>query len=582
MPVDPSSEAVVAAELLGRLLGHAASPNDLEWPRSPVDAQLLDRLADQLWQQRGRSLVVSGANDVATQIVVNAINALLGSYETTVDLRVPSLQKQGDDDALAPVIEEMRHGDIGAVIVYGVNPAYDYADAVGFVTALKNVPLVVAMTDRPDETTEYADIVCPDHHYLEAWADAEPVQGCYSLGQPTIRPLFDTRAAQDSLLKWIGATPDFPSYLRQFWRSEIFSRQRRVGSFDAFWNQALHDGVTEIEPPPAHSTPLPVAQATRADTLRPAIRAIETRQQAARTALGGGRYEVVVHETIALRDGRHANNPWLQELPDPITSLTWGNCAAIAPSVAAALGVANGDVIDRDGRGARRRAGLHPARPGARLRGACARLWTHARRQGRPRCGGQRVSLRPIGRRPPRVPRAERDADEDRPPRAAGPHAAASSARRAADRAGDLAGVAARATGGRRARRGVAALVVGRIESEHHEHLWGMSIDLTACGCSACVVACQAENNVPVVGGTKSSGRAKCTGCGSIAVADPGPPASRQPMMPALQPRAVRNGLSGPGDVHSSEGLNQQVYNAASFATARTTAVQVRRFNWFQ
>ena len=534
--------------------------------------------------------MVSGANDVATQTVVNAINALLGNYETTVDLRVPSLQKQGDDDALAPAIEEMRHGDIGAVIVYGVNPRIRLRGRRRLRDGSENVPLVVAMTDRPDETTEHADIVCPDHHYLEAWADAEPVQGCYSLGQPTIRPLFDTRAAQDSLLKWIGATPDFPSYLRQFWRSEIFSRQRRVGSFDAFWNQALHDGVTEIEPPPAHSTPLPVAQATRADTLRPAIRAIETRQQAARTALGGGRYEVVVHETIALRDGRHANNPWLQELPDPITSLTWGNCAAIAPSVAAALGVANGDVISIA------TAGAHVDAPVYIQRGqapGCVALAlgygrTHAGKVGRGVGANAFPFVRLVdGRREYRVLNATLTKTGRREPLALTQLHQALEGRPIVQEI-SLASLHAQPVAAAHGAE-LPLSLWDESESAHHGHLWGMSIDLTACtGCSACVVACQAENNVPVVGKDEVL-RAREMHWLRIdryhAGSDDRPQTVFQPMMCQHCNHAPCETVCPVlATVHSSEGLNQQVYNRCigTRYCANNCPYKVRRFNWFQ
>jgi molybdopterin-containing oxidoreductase family iron-sulfur binding subunit len=228
LPVDPSSEGVVAVELLRRLVELAGLPQDFDAPRSVVEQALIDRLADQLWQHRGRSLIVSGANDVATQTVVNAANALLGNYPATIDLQAPSLQRQGDDEAMASLVEEMHRGTVGVLVVYGVNPVYDYPDAQRLAAGLEHVGLVVSLTDRPDETAACAQAVCPDHHYLEAWNDAEPVRGFYSLAQPTIRPLFDTRAAQESLLRWIGESP-IPVVSPRVRVTRVFPRQTREG-----------------------------------------------------------------------------------------------------------------------------------------------------------------------------------------------------------------------------------------------------------------------------------------------------------------------------------------------------------------
>ena len=589
VPVDPSSEGLVAAELLGRLLRLAAIPIDADPPRSPVDPLVLDRIADQLWRQRGRSLVVSGANDVPTQIVVNAINALLGNYSTTIDLHTPSLQKQGDDAPVAALMDDMRRGNVGVLILYGVNPAYDYAEAVRFVADLEKVPLVVAITDRPDETTQYAHVVCPDHHYLEAWSDAEPVQGFYSLAQPTIRPLFDTRAAQASLLKWIGATPDFPSYIRQFWRTDIFPRQTRVGSFDEFWNHAVHDGVVDIEPQrrPATST---IDQLTHPEIWRPAVRAIETRSRAARASTSAGRYELVMHETVALRDGRHANNPWLQEMPDPVTSQTWGNCAAIAPSVAAALGLESGDVV----RIASDRA--HVELPVYVQRGqaaGCVMLGlgygrTHAGKVGRlagvntfpfvQLVDGRReyhvssATMTKTGRREPLALTQLHQTLEGRP----------------IVKEITLASLRAQPENERREADHLLSLW-DEPAPDHQTHRWGLSIDLTACtGCSACVVACQAENNVPVVGKDEVL-RAREMHWLRI---DRYQTESAAGVQTVFQPMMCQHCGHAPCEtvcpvlatVHSSEGINQQVYNRCigTRYCANNCPYKVRRFNWFQ
>src|SRR6185503_15263711 len=186
---------------------------------------------------------VCGADDEATQLLVHAANALLGNVGTTIDLDRPSLQKAGDDAAVARLVDDMNRGDIDVLVLYGVNPAYDYPEADRFNAGMAKVPLTISFGDRLDETTARAHAVCPDHHFLEAWGDAEPVRSCFSLAQPTIAPLFETRAAQDSLLKWLGRGVDFYEYLRGFWRESIHQRHARGTPFDDFWDRSLHDGV---------------------------------------------------------------------------------------------------------------------------------------------------------------------------------------------------------------------------------------------------------------------------------------------------------------------------------------------------
>src|SRR5262249_34986078 len=159
---------------------------------------------------RGESLVVTGVNDTAVQLAVLALNRLLGNIGKTLDIDRPSLQRQGDDAAMADLVAEMQRGEIHTLILHGVNPMYDYADSAGFAAALAKGALSISMAARRDETSEKAlavckaVAVCPDHHFLESWGDAEPVAGYLSLTQPTIAPLFDTRALVDSLMLWVG------------------------------------------------------------------------------------------------------------------------------------------------------------------------------------------------------------------------------------------------------------------------------------------------------------------------------------------------------------------------------------------
>jgi len=231
----PSEMGSAALALLAAVARRAGA----EVPAAAGDAAAslpsLEAVAAELWKARGDSLVVSGVNDVGVQVVVNRINSLLGNIGRTVDLDNPSLQAQGDDRDFAELIEAMDRGEIGALFVWGVNPAYDTPTAARFRAALEKVALTVSFADRADETAAHVDAVCPDHHFLEAWGDAEPVAGSLHLRQPAIAPLFATRAAQKSLLRWMGKDGDWRAYLKEVWRRDVFPRQRARRDFDDFF-----------------------------------------------------------------------------------------------------------------------------------------------------------------------------------------------------------------------------------------------------------------------------------------------------------------------------------------------------------
>ena len=577
VPIAPSEQGAVVLGLLRRIARKLGAGDPVEALETTFDARALDIAAEDLWQHRGESLVVCGARDFDTQIVVHAINALLGNIGRTVDVDLPSLQQMGDDEAMAQLVDDMRRGEVDALILYGVNPAYDYPRADRFVQAMKQVPLTVSFSDRLDETAALADAVCPDHHFLEAWGDAEPVASSFSLAQPTIRPLFDTRAAQDSLLKWLGRQPDFYAYLREHWRRALYPRQQQFASFDEFWDRALHDGVFALP----ESRTARAARPLMADWRRSAER-IRSSAQTSR-AWHEGRFEAHVYETVALRDGAHANNPWLQELPDPVTKVTWGNYAVVAPAVATRLGITAGDVVSLEGRN------LHAELP----------VWVQ------PGQSPHAVSIA-LGYGRSRAGRVGSGLGTNAFPLLAG-DGQASVPSLAITRTGRHEPLAATQTHhsmeGRDIVRQISpAAFVDRALDPHEveeaaslwparpaaEHAWGMAVDLNACtGCSACVTACQAENNVPVVGKDEvRRGREMhwiridryytggeddpatvvqpmmCQHCGN---------APCEPVCPVL------------ATVHSSDGLNQQVYNrcVGTRYCENNCPYKVRRFNWF-
>ena len=585
--VPASLQGAVALALLHRIAATAGVavdvPPDLE---AGIDARALTAAADDLWRHRGASLVVSGSQDMATQVVVYAINALLDNVGVTVDVESPSLQKQGDDEAVARLVDEMNRGDVHALMLYGVNPLYDYPDTARFARGLESVALTISFADRLDETAARVHAVCPDHHFLEAWNDAEPVASSFSLSQPTIAPMLDTRAAQDSLLKWLAKENDFYSYIRDYWRHNVFPLQSTFAPFDAFWDRALHDGVFDARTAREVSA--------RRDRSKPAARFVELWKSAADTVAGqhergsvaraAGRYEAHLFETVALRDGRHANNPWLQELPDPVTKITWGNCVALSPAVARDLHVSSGDVV-------RVMAGHDTFELPAYLQaGQAARTVSIALGYGRERAGkvGGRVGtnafalvtadlgvrryfregivLEKTGRHEALATTQEHHSMEGRP----------------IVKTTSLADLAIEPPA-------PSEMPSLWAEREGGEHRWGLVIDLNSCtGCSACVTACQAENNVPVVGRDEVlRGREMHWLRIDAYTTD-----SEEHPETVVQPMMCQHCENAPCEsvcpvlatVHSSDGLNQQIYNrcVGTRYCENNCPYKVRRFNWFE
>ena len=267
--------------------------------------------------KKGNGLVVCGSNDVHIQTVVNAINGAIGANGTTINWAVNSNYRAGIDADMVALTEAMAAGQVGAVLLHGVNPVYDYYNAKKFAEGLAKVPVTISFADRMDETAQKCKYVVPDHHFLESWGDAEPKTGYYSLMQPGIAPLFKTRAFQDSLLVWAGSTGTYGDYWKQYWMGKLGGQ--------ANFDKALQDGVVE----PAGE--MAMGGGGFAGDVNSAISAIGAKK-------GAGKTELLIYETIAIgAGGAWSNNPWLQEMPDPITKATWDNYVCVSPARAKAM-----------------------------------------------------------------------------------------------------------------------------------------------------------------------------------------------------------------------------------------------------
>jgi molybdopterin-containing oxidoreductase family iron-sulfur binding subunit len=310
----PSEAGKVALALLAAVGGQATAP-------TIADAALrnaIQKVANDLKANSGAALVVSGSNDVNVQTVVAAINSAISG---TIDPAVTLNNRQGIDADMVSLVNAMNAGQVGALLIYGANPVYDYFDADRFKTGLAKVRLSVSFNEKMDETTELCQYAVPAHHYLESWGDAEPRTGYVSFIQPTIFPLFKTRPFQTSLLKWSGNNTDYETYFRNFWMGKLGGQQ----AFD----KTLQDGVLATTVTTATTTTAPVASAAGLGAAVAAISSAKT----------GGKTEVVLYQNVAMGTGSQGGNPWLLEVPDPVTRSSWDNYAIISTKKADELGI---------------------------------------------------------------------------------------------------------------------------------------------------------------------------------------------------------------------------------------------------
>lgn len=306
----PSETGLVATALLNAVNGQGAS--------GVSDAKLkagIEAAAKTLTDNKGAALVVCGSNDVNIQTVVNAINEAVGAGGSTIDWSSTLNYKAGIDSDFAKLVDDMNAGAIGAVVIHGANPVYTWYDSAKVISGLKKAKVTVSFSPKVDETTLNCKYVIPDNHYLESWGDAEPKTGYYSLMQPTIHPLFKTRQWQDNLLKWSGATTDYLAYLKNFWLTKL-------GGGETAWDKALQDGV--INPAEVVATGATFNNATVAAALATAGSAKK------------GNTELVIYQKVSV-GVNGGGNPWLQEMPDPVTRATWDNYLIVSPAKAKTL-----------------------------------------------------------------------------------------------------------------------------------------------------------------------------------------------------------------------------------------------------
>ncbi|HVA57234.1 MAG TPA: hypothetical protein VNF92_05050 [Gemmatimonadaceae bacterium] len=541
-----------------------------------VEAAALESLAGDLASAGNSSLVLAGPSlPVEAHAAVALINTMLGveghAVDTAFSVDAPPIATPLE---MAALTREIASGKFAAVIVWDVNPSYAVPDASAFNAALARVPLKIRLGLQEDETALQCDVVLPVNHWLESWNDYEPSTDLLSLQQPLIRPLYDTRQAEEILLGWAKALggaveTDCRTYLMARWQREEYAKGTPA-SFEQYWVAAVHDGVLRR-----------AATARPSQTLKVGVIADAARKTASAKPSTG--MELIIAPDVRLWDGRYANNGWLQELPEPVTKVSWTNYLAVSVADAKTMGVSNGDLVSV-------KAGPRDVRlpvlvqPGQAQGAVFAML-------GFGRAGGvaaeRGANLFPLVADDGSAPFFRPDVHVSRLP---GNQSLPRSQKDFELHGRDIVRLWTldeyRKNAGPPA--GSKELATLNKSQEWPEHKWGMTIDLSSCvGCGGCEIACQSENNIPVVGPDEvERGRIMHwirTDVYYVGSPD-NPQVAHEPMLcqqcddapcePVCPVAATQ---------HSQDGLNEQIYNRCIGVRycAANCPYMVRRFNFF-
>lgn len=612
VPVKPSEHGKVVLALYNAIAAKAglSAAGNVNLPY----ADTIKKAADELWAAKGASLVVAGNNDVHVQTLVNAINAALANYGTTIDLNNALLTKQGNDKEVAELVKEMNAGSVKALFIYGVNPVYSLPNGSEFEAGLSKVKLSVSFADRADETASNVHYILPDNHYLESWNDYQPSTNLFALAQPTIAPLFNTRQAQLTFLKLAGNNTDYYSYIKSVWEKSVFNQQTNDLIFESFWNTSLHNGGIALSSSPS-------TDVTFAGDVNAAAAKV--------TAVKGSDFELALYIKEGMGDGQQANNPWLQEFPDPISRVSWDNYATMSPKQMEEMGMSlleRGDymanVVEVSVNGKSIRIPAYP-QPGQ----AYGTLGI-ALGYGRTKVGkaGNNVGQNAF----PLITLNGEHFDYDNysvtVSKTDEKHEIAATQTHHTMMGREIVKETTLAEYKKDPTSGNSQILLATHKGnepvsdvniwnehpvEHVGHRWGLAIDLNSCiGCGACVTACHSENNVPVVGKeevrrsrdmhwlridryytsdmTKEKGKEE--GLGQIEMFSLMERASENPQV-AFQPvmcqhcnhASCETVCPVAATTHSNEGLNQMAYNRCigTRYCANNCAYKVRRFNWF-
>ena len=498
-----------------------------------------------LERHKGRSLVIAGEfESPAIHAAARALNEAFGNVGHTVEYLAPVPSPAAS--SLADLVAAMAKGEVKTLVMCGVNPVFTAAPDLDFAAALRKVPLTIHHGLHADETATLCQWHLPQSHFLESWSDLQAWDGTLSIVQPLIEPLYATNSAHDLLAALIeDATRTAYDIVRESWRARL------TGDFEAQWRKALHDGISP-GPRPAVAPPLPPGQS------KPAA---------------AGSLELLIRPDPHLLDGRFSSNTWLQELPRPLTKLCWENAAHLSPATARRLGIAHGEVVEL------RCRGRSVSAPAWVLPGHADECVTVHLGHGRSKQAGFNAQALQFADAPWGGPGLEVRGTKTM-------HEFATTQEHQSMEGRDLVRVETAAS---------RPSPEARLEEslyppvKYAGHAWGMAIDLSACiGCSVCTIACQAENNIPVVGREQvMRGREmQWIRVDRYFAGTPESPQILHQPVPCMHCENAPCEVVCPvaATVHDHEGLNQMVYNrcVGTRYCSNNCPYKVRRFNFLQ
>ena len=309
----PTQQKIALAKIYGYISGYNVGgilPENIDLS--------IKKVAESLINAGKKGIIITGIDDVDAHLLTYAINDLLESLSYKKDKL--SLIRNGNDKEVLKLIKDLNNGEVKGIIMCGVNPAYTLANSDDFISGIKKANFSVCFSMKNDETAIESKWVAAAPHYFESWGDNEMVSGNYSLTQPTIRPLFNTMQFQDCLLKWMGSDSSFYDFIKNNWENNILN--------NTSWNKALHDGFFK-------------------STNNKQLKNISYNYSVSANKLSSSKslgLELVLYSKTGLGDGQQANNPWLQEFPDPITRVSWDNYLTVSKADAKVLGLKNYNV----------------------------------------------------------------------------------------------------------------------------------------------------------------------------------------------------------------------------------------------
>lgn len=593
--IKPSEEGAVLISLYNQITGSSLAGGLSSNEKAQTAVKLV---AQELKNAQGKALVVAGSNDVAIQTLVNGINVALQSYGNTIDLDNPSYLFKGNDEAFAQFLKDAAQGQVGVAFFWNSNPLYSYFDTDAVKAALDKVDFKLSFSERADETASELNAIAPQPTYLESWGDAQPFEGYYTIVQPTINPIYNTRQAEQSLLNWADEEVDYYTFVKNNWEQNLLAGSSKK------WVDVLQTGYNYKGEKSATSYSFDLSS----------LSAVALQIASASKAIAG-EVEVQLYENNSIKDGSQANNAYLQELPDAVSKVTWDNYAAINPKYAESLGLGENSLLEVTVANGKKEVLPVLLQPGQAIGTVSIAIGYGRTKAGK---AGNNVgkNVYPFANL---VNGTVQFSTAGSLKKVAGKYELAQTQTHHTIEGRNIIRETTFAkykeNPGHNAGRFIDNHKTYDLWNKYEQpgHRWVMAIDLNACtGCGSCIVACSIENNVPVVGRDEVRRRREMhwlridryyaihedaiqpdydNGVTDEKVLKKIGDANYENVTVVHQPMMCQHCDHAPCEtvcpvlatVHSSEGLNHMAYNRC-FGTrycANNCPYKVRRFNWF-